>query len=69
MKRSYWTLIGVLLFGICALSFILALVGVNLTILKFLNNLGSFASVTIRIVGMFLGIIIMYLSKADLSND
>ena len=69
MKRSYWTLIGALLFGVCALSFILALVGVNLTILKFLNSIGSFGSITIRIVGMFLGIIIMYLSKADLSND
>lgn len=69
MKRSYWTLIGALLFGICALSFILALVGVNLTMLNFLNHINSFASVSIRIVGMFLGIIIMYLSKADLSND
>jgi len=69
MKRSYWTLIGALLFGICALSFVLALVGVNLTMLKFLDGLGTVASVTIRIVGMFAGIIIMYLSKADLSND
>ncbi len=69
MKRSYWTLIGVLLFGICALSFILSLVGVNLTMLKFLNAVGTPASVIIRIVGMFAGIIIMYLSKADLSND
>lgn len=69
MKRSYWTLIGALLFGICALSFILALVGVNLTMLKFLNGIGSMASATLRIVGMFAGIIIMYLSKADLSND
>jgi len=69
MKRSYWTLIGILMFGISALSFILALVGVNLTMLKFLDSLGTVASVTIRIVTMFLGIIIMYLSKADLSND
>ena len=69
MKRSYWTLIGVLLFGICALSFILSLVGVNLTMLKFLNAVGTPASVIIRIGGMFAGIIIMYLSKADLSND
>ncbi|MDA9264431.1 hypothetical protein N9P71_06175 [Saprospiraceae bacterium] len=38
MKRSYWTLIGVLLFGVCALSFILSLVGVNLTMLKFLDH-------------------------------
>ena len=69
MKRSYWTLIGILLFGICALSFILSLVGVNLTMLKFLDGIGTAPSVIIRIVGMFAGIIIMYLSKADLSND
>ncbi|MDA9018358.1 hypothetical protein N9602_02695 [Saprospiraceae bacterium] len=69
MKRSYWTLIGVLLFGVCALSFILSLVGVNLTMLKFLDTLETPTSVIIRLTGMFAGIIIMYLSKADLSND
>ena len=69
MKRSYWTLIGMLLFGIAALSFVLSLVGVNLTMLKPLTALGTMASVTIKIVMMVIGMIIMYLSKADLSQD
>lgn len=69
MSRAYWTLLGALLFGISALSFILSLVGVNLVMLKFLDGLGTTASVVIRLVMLFAGIIIMYLSKADLSQD
>ena len=69
MKRSYWTLLGLMLFGIGALSFILALVGVNLTMLKFLEALGTGPSVVIRIIMMMAGMIIMYLSKIDLSEE
>lgn len=69
MKKSYWTLIGVLLFGIGMLSFILALVGVQLTMLKPLLSLGTGTSVIIRLVMIFAGVIIMYLSKADLSEE
>lgn len=69
MKRSYWTLLGLMLFGIGALSFILALVGIKLTMLKFLVSLGTGPSVIIRIVMMMAGMIIMYLSKMDLSEE
>lgn len=63
MNKPIVTIIGFLLFLLGVLSIILSLVGLNLTILGFLNDIGTGFAFLIQLLMIMGGAIIMYLSK------
>ena len=63
MNRPAVTILGFLLFLLGILSIILSLVGLNLQVLGFLNDIGSGFAFVVQILMIMGGAIIMYLSK------
>lgn len=69
MKKGYITALGYLLFLTGFLSILLSIVGLQLTFLSWLSNLGIGISIIIKLVLLFSGLIIMYLSKMTPEED
>lgn len=67
-KRAAGLLLGFLLFVISLLSIILSLVGVSLTFLKPLDDLGFLISTTIKGLMLFGGIILVYILQTNNKN-
>lgn len=63
MNRGIITASGYILFALGFLSILLSIVGLQLTPLKWLSNLGAGPSIIIKISMLFGGLIIMYISK------
>ncbi len=64
MKRPLWTLVGFAMFATGILSVILWLVGLKLTFLNVIYNLGA-ATIIIQLILLFGGVIIMYVARTD----
>ncbi|MFT6333603.1 MAG: hypothetical protein ACI86M_000331 [Saprospiraceae bacterium] len=69
MKKGYATIIGYLLFLMGILSIILSMVGLQLTFLSWIQSFGTGVSIIIKIVMLFSGLIIMYISKMPTEDD
>ncbi len=66
-KRSIMSLVGFAMFAVGFLSLIFMLVNVSFTFLAFLDKIEGPLGLVVKIVLMFGGMIILYLSKTD--ND
>lgn len=69
MNKGYVTIIGYLLFLAGILSIILSMVGLQLTFLSWISSFGSGISIIIKLVLLFSGLIIMYISKMPPEDD
>ncbi len=63
MKKGYVTIIGFLLFFAGFMAIVLSLVGLQLTFLSWIQSFGAGISLIIKLVMLFGGLIIMYISK------
>ena len=63
MKKGYVTTIGFLLFLGGFLAIVLSLVGLQLTFLSWIHSFGTGIGIIIKLVMLFSGLIIMYISK------
>jgi hypothetical protein len=63
MKKGYLTIIGFLLFFAGFMAIVLSLVGLQLTFLSWIQSLGAGIGIIIKLIMLFGGLIIMYISK------
>jgi hypothetical protein len=63
MKKEYLTIIGFFLFLAGFMAIVLSLVGLQFTFLSWVQSLGKGISIIIKLVMLFSGLIIMYISK------
>ncbi len=63
MNKGLISVIGFLLFLLGGLSLVLSLIGVNLTYLRWLENLGLLWSFLIKILMIVTGIAMVYVSR------
>ncbi|MFT4537089.1 MAG: hypothetical protein ACJA1A_001185 [Saprospiraceae bacterium] len=63
MRKGYVTIIGFLLFLGGFLSIVLSLVGLQLTFFSWIQSFGAGISIVIKLIMLFSGLIIMYISK------
>jgi len=63
MNKGIITTLGYLLFLMGFLSILLSMVGLQLTFLSWLSGLGPGLSISIKLICLFSGLIIMYISK------
>jgi len=63
MNKGLISIIGFLLFLLGGLSLVLSLIGVNLTYLRWLENLGLLWSFLIKILMIVTGIAMVYVSR------
>ncbi len=64
-KRALMSIIGFAMFAIGFLSLIFMLVNISFTFLAFLDNIEGPFGLVVKLVLMFSGMIILYLSKSD----
>jgi len=69
MRKGYVTLAGYALFIIGFLSILLNIVGLQLSMLSWMSNLGQGTSIIIKLSMLFSGLIIMYISKMPAEED
>ena len=69
MNKGIITASGYILFALGFLSILLTLVGLQLTPLKWLSSLGSGLALIIKLLMIFGGLIIMYISKMPPEED
>jgi hypothetical protein len=69
MNKGIITASGYILFALGFLSILFTLVGLQLTPLKWLSSLGSGTSLIIKLLMLFGGLIIMYISKLPPERD
>ena len=62
-KRSFFTLLGFVIFFIGFISLVLALVGLNYSFLSFLEKLPSPFGFVAKLVLMFGGMIMLYIAR------
>jgi hypothetical protein len=65
MKKNIFTIIGFLLFILGISALVLSLVGVKLSFLTFIDKGGAGLGFVIRLVMMFGGLIIAWISKTN----
>jgi len=69
MKKGYITVLGYLLFLAGFMSILLSMVGLQLTFLSWMSALGTGTSIILKLVFLFSGLIIMYISKMPPEED
>ena len=69
MNKTLWTTTGFILFIVGAVSLVLSMVGLRLTILRPIENLGPGISFVVKIAITLFGIIIIYLSKTTTEEE
>jgi len=69
IMKSFYTVLGFLLFLFGILSIILNLVGLQFVFLTWIDSFGRLAAFILRIVMMLTGIILMYLNLVDWRQD
>ncbi|MEM9547445.1 MAG: hypothetical protein AAGA77_15810 [Bacteroidota bacterium] len=69
MNKGIITTLGYILFAFGFLSILFSLVGLELTVLKWLSGLGRGTALIIKLVMLFGGLIIMYISKLPPEQD
>lgn len=67
--KTYLSLIGFILFLIGTLSVILALVGLNLSFLSFLDQFGAGFAFTVKLIMIFGGMILFYVARTAESPE
>lgn len=67
--KSFYTVLGFLLFLFGILSIILNLVGLQFVFLTWIDNFGRLGAFILRIVMMLAGIILMYLNLVNWRQD
>lgn len=65
MKGGLWTLIGFLLLALGVVSLILAMVGLQLDLLFFINALPPLGRLVTQLIMIFGGVVVMYWSVVD----
>lgn len=68
-KRSTLTLVGFLVFAFGFLALVLSLVNLQLSFLSFIDRPGKTFGLVIRLVMIFGGIIILYVSRTNSNID
>lgn len=69
MNKGIVTAIGYVLFAFGFLSILFSLVGLELSMLKWLSSFGRTAALVIKLLMLFGGLIIMYISKLPPERD
>ena len=69
MNKGVITTIGYVMFALGFLSILFSMVGLQLTILKWLSSFGSVTALVIKLILLFGGMIIMYISKMPPERD
>jgi hypothetical protein len=69
MKKGYITALGYLLILAGFMSILLSMVGLQLTFLGWLSDLSVGFSILVKLVMLFSGLIIMYMSKMPPEDD
>jgi len=69
MNKGIITTLGFALFLMGFLSILFSLVGLELTILKWMSSFGRTTALIIKLVMLFGGVIIMYISKMPPERD
>jgi len=69
MNKGIVTTIGYVLFAFGFLSILMSLVGLELSILKWMSSLGRVTALVIKLLMLFGGLIIMYISKLPPERD
>lgn len=69
MNKGIVTTIGYVLFAFGFLSILFSLVGLELTLLKWLSGFGRTTALVIKLLMLFGGLIIMYISKLPPEKD
>lgn len=64
-----FTVIGFLLLFLGAFSLFLNMVGVDLIVLRWLYDLGTFLSIGVRIAMIMLGFVLIYIGQTDWSKE
>jgi len=64
MKKSHLSLLGFIIFFIGVLSLILSIVGLKLSFLAFIDGIGRTFGLVVKLLLIFVGIIILYISKS-----
>ncbi|MEE9439471.1 MAG: hypothetical protein V3V14_10760 [Saprospiraceae bacterium] len=68
-KISVLSTIGFLMFIIGFVSIVLSLVGLQFSLLSFLNVFGQGSAFVIKLLMLFVGLIIVYVVKMPVEND
>ena len=66
--KSYYSVIGYVLFILGFLSILLGLLGIKLSILAWLDNLSGITALMIKLGMMIGGLILMYVTRIDTSE-
>ncbi|MCE2789307.1 MAG: hypothetical protein LW630_05280 [Saprospiraceae bacterium] len=67
MNRQFSTILGFILFGLGILSIIFSMVGLRITLLGAIYELGVW-SILLEILLLFAGFIILYMSRVNFSE-
>ena len=65
MKRSYWAVLGYVLFLFGVLSLLLSMIGLSFVPLAFLDVFGKVGGFVLRIVCVLAGMIILYVASVN----
>ncbi|WP_235293711.1 hypothetical protein [Portibacter lacus] len=69
MKNTILTVVGFALMILGFLSLLLMGLGLRLSYLSFIDNLGNLAGFVVRLVMIMAGIIIIYMSRTSIKNS
>ena len=69
MNKGHLTLLGFILFLVGALSLILGLVGLNLSIFSFLSKFSPIIGLMVKLGFLVIGLLVMYVSKTGFQED
>ncbi|MDF1698915.1 MAG: hypothetical protein P1U56_23880 [Saprospiraceae bacterium] len=69
MNKGFVTALGYIFFALGFLSLLLTIVGLQLTPLKWLSFFGDGVALIIKLILLFGGLIIMYISKMPPERD
>jgi len=69
MKKSYLSLLGFTLFFLGIIGLILSLVGLKLSAISFLDEMGRTFGLVTKLLLMVIGMILLYVSKTGSSVD
>lgn len=69
MNKGYLTLLGFICFALGFLSIIFMIIGLQFSMLAWLQSFGTVGAIVGKLILLFGGLIIMYISKMDTSQD
>ncbi|MEL7021315.1 MAG: hypothetical protein AAGK47_06905 [Bacteroidota bacterium] len=69
MKKTVFTTIGFLLFILGTLALVLSFIGAQISFLRFIDAPGQLFGFIVRLVMIFVGVIMIVLSRSDFEGE